>query len=148
MSDRIAYRTVGADTYKVLLGVHQHLAKVFPDGRLRALIEMRASQINGCAFRLDMHANEARHLGETRQRLDCVAAWRETPSFTPCERAALAWTEPVALVAETRAPDEVDAEVKQHFSDVELVSLTAAIAMINTWNRLSVAFRSQTAERK
>jgi AhpD family alkylhydroperoxidase len=148
MSERIAYRTVGADTYKALLGVHQHLAKVFPDARLRALVEIRASQINGCAYCLDMHATEARQLGETQQRLDCLAAWREAPFFTPRERAALAWTEAVTLVAKTRAPDDIYAEVKQYFSDEDMVNLTAAIAMINAWNRLSVAFRSEPKERK
>jgi AhpD family alkylhydroperoxidase len=148
MSNRINYRTVGADTYQALLAVHQHLAKVFPDAKLRALLELRVSQINGCAYCLDMHANEARHLGETQQRLDCVAAWREAPFFTERERAALAWAESLTHVAETRAPDELYLEVKKHFSDKELVDLTAAIGMINLWNRMSVAFRSEPRERK
>jgi AhpD family alkylhydroperoxidase len=148
MSERIAYRTVAADTYKELLGVHQHLAIVFPDAKLRALLELRVSQINGCAYCLDMHANEARHLGESQQRLDCVAAWRETPFFTDRERAALAWAESLTHVAETHAPDELYAEVKKHFTERELVDLTAAIGMINLWNRLSVAFRSEPKERK
>ncbi len=147
MSERIAYRTVAADTYQALLGLHQHLAKVC-DPKLRALIELRVSQINGCAFCLDMHANEARHLGETQQRLDCVAAWRETPFFTERERAALAWAEAITHVAETRVPDELYAEMKKHFSDKELVDLTAAIGMINLWNRMSVSFRGEPKERK
>jgi AhpD family alkylhydroperoxidase len=148
MSERIAYRTVAADTYKALLGVHRHLTQVFPDAGLRALIEIRVSQINGCVFCLDMHVNEARHLGESQQRLDCVAAFREAPFFTERERAALAWAEALTHVAETRAPDEVYAEVKKHFPDKELVDLTAAIGMINLWNRMSVAFRSEPKERK
>jgi uncharacterized peroxidase-related enzyme len=148
MPERIAYRKVAEDTYKVLLGVHQHLTQVFPDAKLRALIELRVSQINGCAYCLDMHANEARHLGETQQRLDCVAAFREAPFFTARERAALAWAEALTHVSGTHAPDDVYAEVKQHFADKELVDLTAVISMINLWNRISIAFRSEPTERK
>lgn len=148
MSTRIAYRTVAPDTYKVLLGVHEHLAKTFPDAKLRALVELRVSQINGCAFCLDMHANEARHLGESQQRLDCVAAFREAPFFTERERAALAWAESLTHIPQTHAPDDVYAEVEKHFSDKELVELTAAIGMINLWNRMSVGFRSEPKERK
>ena len=148
MLERLAYRQVAADTYKTLLGVHHHLAKVFPDARLRALIEIRVSQINGCAYCLDMHATEARHLGETQQRLDCLAAWREAPFFTDRERAALAWAEAITHVSETHAPDEIYQQVKRHFADQELVNLTAAIGMINLWNRMSVAFRSEPPARK
>jgi AhpD family alkylhydroperoxidase len=147
MSERIAYRKVAEDTYKVLVGVHHHLSQVFPDAKLRALIEVRVSQINGCAYCLDMHANEARYLGESQQRLDCVAAFREAPFFTERECAALAWAEALTHVAETRAPDEVYAEVKKHFADKELVDLTAAIGLINLMNRMSIAFRSEPKER-
>src|SRR5665213_2342597 len=148
MSNRINYRTAAPETYQALLGVHQHIAKVFTDAKLRALIELRVSQINGCAFCLDMHSNEARHLGENQQRLDYVAAWREAPFFSERERAALAWAESLTRVAETHAPDEIYNEVKKHFSEKELVDLTAAIGMINLWNRMSVAFRSEPKERK
>jgi AhpD family alkylhydroperoxidase len=144
MNERINYRTTAADTFQALIGVHQHLVKVFPDGKLRALIDLRVSQINGCAFCLDMHANEARHLGESQQRLDCLAAWREAPFFTDRERAALAWAESLTLISQTHAPDDVYAEVKKHFSDKELVDLTAAIGMINVWNRLGIGFRGET----
>ncbi len=148
MSQRIAYQTASADTFQALLGMHKHLAKVFTDAKLRALVELRVSQINGCAFCLDMHATEARHLGESQQRLDCIAAWREAPFFTDRERAALAWAESLTHVAETRAPDDVYNEVKKHFPEKELVDLTAAIGMINLWNRMSVAFRIEPKERK
>lgn len=147
MTTRINYATTSADTCQALLGVHQHLTKVFPDAKLRALIDLRVSQINGCAFCLDMHANEARHAGESQQRLDCLAGWHEAPFFTERERAALAWAEALTLISETHAPDEVYAEVKKHFPDKELVSLTAAIGMINLWNRLGIAFRSEPKER-
>jgi AhpD family alkylhydroperoxidase len=148
MSPRITYQTASSDTFQALLAMHKHLAKVFTDAKLRALVELRVSQINGCAYCLDMHANEARHLGESQQRLDCIAAWREAPFFTERERAALAWAESLTLVAETRAPDEIYNEVKKHFPDKELVDLTAGIGMINLWNRMSVAFRSELKERK
>jgi len=148
MSIRINYRTARPETYQALLGVHQYFAQNFFDQKLRALIELRVSQINGCAFCLDMHATEARHLGEKQQRLDCLAAWREAPFFTERERAALALAESVTLVAETHVPDEVYNEVKKHFSEQELVDLTAAIGMINLWNRMSIAFRGEPKERK
>ena len=148
MSNRINYRTANAETYQALLAMHQHLAKVFTDAKLRALVELRVSQINGCAFCLDMHSTEARHLGESQQRLDCVAAWREAPFFTERERTALAWAEALTCLAETRAPDEIYNEVKKHFSERELVDLTAVIGMINLWNRMSVGFRSEPKERK
>jgi AhpD family alkylhydroperoxidase len=148
MSVRIPYRTTAPDTYQALLQVHKHLATVFPDAKLRALIDIRVSQINGCAYCLDMHAIEARHLGESQQRLDCLAAWREAPFFSDRERAALAWAESITHVVETRVPDEVYAEVKKFFSDKELVDLTAAVGMINLWNRMSVSFRSEPKERQ
>lgn len=106
------------------------------------LIYLRASQINGCAYCIDMHTKDARALGETEQRLYELNAWRETPFYTERERAALAWTEAVTLVAQDHVPDEVYEYVKKHFTDVELVHLTLAVAQINTWNRLSIAFRT------
>jgi len=148
MSNRINYRAVNAETYQALLAMSQHLSKVFTDAKLRALVEIRVSQINGCAFCLDMHSTEARRLGESQQRLDCLAAWRETTFFSERERAALAWAESLTRVAETRAPDEIYDEVKKHFPDKELVDLTAAIGMINLWNRMSVGFRSEPNVRK
>jgi len=148
MSERIACRKAAEDTCQALRGVHRHLTKVFADAKLRALIDIRVSRINGCAYCLDLHTTEARHPGESPQRVDCLAAWPEAPSFTGRERAALAWAEAVTPVAETRAPDEVYAEVKKHFSDKEPVDLTVAIAMINAWNRLSVAFHSEPKGRK
>ena len=147
MSERIAYRQVARDTYHMLHGVHEHLTRVLPDAKLRALIDIRVSQINGCAYCLDLHTQEARLLGETQQRLDCVAAFREAPFFTDRERAALAWAEALTHVAGTHAPDDVYAAVKKHFGDKELVDLTAAIGMINLWNRLSIAFRSEPKAR-
>jgi AhpD family alkylhydroperoxidase len=103
---------------------------------------MRASQINGCAYSIDMHSKDARSEGETEQRLYALTAWRETPFFTGRERAALAWTEALTLIAEGHVPDEVYEFAKQSFSDEELVNLTLAVIAINGWNRLAITFRS------
>ena len=110
------------------------------------LVRMRASQINGCAYCLDMHSKDARAEGETEQRLYTLSAWRETPFFTDRERAALDWTEALTLITEGHAADEVYETVKQQFSDEELVNLTVAIIAINGWNRLAIGFRNVPGE--
>ncbi len=104
---------------------------------------MRASQINGCAFCLDMHSKDARRGGETEQRLYLLNAWRDSPLYSDRERAALAWTEALTLVAETHAPDDVYDQVRAQFGEVELVNLTTLIGLINLWNRLMIGFRAQ-----
>ncbi|HET9179632.1 MAG TPA: carboxymuconolactone decarboxylase family protein [Terriglobia bacterium] len=109
---------------------------------LLELVRMRSSQINGCAYCLDMHSKDARAAGETEQRLYTLDAWRETPFFSDRERAALAWTEAITLISSTHAPDEVYEEVRKQFSEEELVNLTVAIVTINGWNRLSIGFRA------
>jgi AhpD family alkylhydroperoxidase len=113
---------------------------------LLKLVEIRASQINGCAYCLDMHTKDARAAGETEQRIYALSAWRETPFFTDRERAALEWTEAVTLVAETRVPDDVYEHVRQQFSEEELVELTFAVIVINSWNRLQVSFRPHVGD--
>jgi AhpD family alkylhydroperoxidase len=105
------------------------------------LVKMRASQINGCAYCLDMHSQDARAMGETEQRLYTLDAWREAPFFSERERAALEWTEAVTRVSETHVPDEVYDVVKTHFDERELVALTFAVIAINSWNRLNISFR-------
>ena len=109
---------------------------------------MRASQINGCAYCLDMHSKDARAEGETEQRLYCLPAWRETPFYTDRERAALAWTEAVTLITEGHVPDEVFAEVRKSFSEQELAELTLAVVAINGWNRFAIAFRAVPGDYK
>ncbi|MBQ0709099.1 MULTISPECIES: carboxymuconolactone decarboxylase family protein [unclassified Ochrobactrum] len=109
---------------------------------LYELIRIRASQINGCAYCIHMHTRDARKAGETEERLYLVAAWRESPLFTPRERAALAWTEALTLLAQTRAPDEDYEALKAHFTDEEIVKLSMAINTINVWNRVAVGFRT------
>ena len=109
---------------------------------LLELVKIRASQINGCAFCVDMHTKDARVSGETEQRIYALNAWRETPFFTPRERAALEWTEAVTRVADTRIPDDVYEAVRAHFEEAELVSLTFAAIVINSFNRLAIASRA------
>jgi AhpD family alkylhydroperoxidase len=106
------------------------------------LVKMRASQINGCAYCLDMHSKDALAQGETAQRLIGLDAWREAPYYTPRERAALAWTEALTRVGDTHAPDDVYDELKPHFTEAEIVALTFAIVAINAWNRLAIGFRA------
>ena len=106
------------------------------------LVKIRASQINGCAYCIDMHTKEARLAGETEQRIYALNAWRETPFFTDRERAALEWTEAVTRVADTHVPDEIHARVAAQFEEAELVALTFAVIVINSWNRLAVSFRA------
>ncbi|HME85180.1 MAG TPA: carboxymuconolactone decarboxylase family protein [Roseiarcus sp.] len=109
---------------------------------LMELVKIRASQINGCAFCLDMHTAEARKRGETEQRLYLLDAWRDSPLYSERERAALAWTEALTLLPETRAPDDVYGALKAQFSEEEQVTLTLLIVAINGWNRIQVGFRA------
>jgi AhpD family alkylhydroperoxidase len=111
------------------------------ENSLLELVKTRASQINGCAFCIDMHTKDARAHGETEQRLYGLSAWRETPFYTDRERAALAWTEAVTLISEGHVPDDVFEQARSQFSDEELVNLTTAVVAINGWNRFSIAFR-------
>ena len=111
------------------------------DKRLFHLVEIRASQINGCAYCIDMHTKEARATGETEQRIYALSAWHETPFFTPRERAALEYTEAVTRVGDTHVPDDVYARVSKLFDEDEMVALTFAVVVINAWNRLAVSFR-------
>ena len=106
------------------------------------LVKIRASQMNGCAYCIDMHTKEARAMGETEQRIYALSAWRETPFFSERERAALEWTESVTRVGDTHVPDDVFASVRAHFEEAELVALTFAVIAINAWNRLAIAFRA------
>ena len=116
------------------------------DHRLLELVKMRTSQLNGCAYCIDMHSKDARAAGETEQRLYLLDAWRETPLYTERERAALEWTEAVTRVADGHVPDEVFASARDHFSEEELVNLTIAIIATNGWNRLNIAFRPEVGD--
>lgn len=112
------------------------------DHRLAELVKIRASQMNGCAYCIDMHTKDARAAGETEQRIYALSAWRETPFFSERERAALEWTEAVTRVGDTHVPDEVYVQASEHFNEDELVALTFSVVVINCWNRLAVSFRA------
>ncbi len=143
MQPRLDYRKVSPGALQAMLGLEAYLAKCSLEHSLLYLIKMRASQINGCAYCLDMHSKDARAEGETEQRLYALEAWRETPFYSPCERAALAWTEALTLISETHAPDEVFREVRAQFSEQEVADLTLAIVAINGWNRIAIGFRTE-----
>src|SRR4051794_33868999 len=141
MQARIDLRRVNPGIMQAMLGLERQVGQAGLDHKLIDLVRMRASQINGCAYCLDMHSKDARASGETEQRIYVLNAWSETSYFTDRERAALAWTEAVTLVAEGHVPDAVYEQVRPHFSEAELIGLTMTIATINTWNRLNVSFR-------
>jgi len=136
------YKQSAPSGYKAMSALEQYVRSCGLESSLLEVIKIRASQINGCAFCLDMHTKDARAAGEAEQRLYTLSAWRETPFFTERERAALAWTEAVTRVAATHVPDEIYEAVRQHFTEKELVDLTLAIVAINGWNRLAIAFRT------
>jgi AhpD family alkylhydroperoxidase len=142
MQARFEYAKAAPGAYKAMLGLEQYLHQSGLEESLLHLIKLRASQVNGCAYCLDMHWKDLRAIGETEQRLYSLDAWRECPYYTARERAALAWTEAVTLVAHGHVPDSVYAEVRPQFNDRELSDLTFAVATINAWNRLSIAART------
>ncbi|MBV8276055.1 MAG: carboxymuconolactone decarboxylase family protein [Verrucomicrobia bacterium] len=139
---RIAYYKVAPEGFKHLRALEGYLANCGLEKPLVELVKLRASQINGCAYCLDMHSKDALAAGETPQRLVSLDAWHETPFYTDRERAALAWCETVTRISETHAPDEVFQAVREHFNEAELVNLTLAITAINSWNRIAISFRS------
>jgi len=142
METRLEYRKFNQEPYQAMLALEKYLANCGLDHKFVHLLKLRASQINGCAFCIDMHSLDARAAGETEQRLYALNAWRETPFFTDRERAGLAWMEAVTLVAQTHVPDEVYEEALAHFSEKEIVDLTYLAMTINAWNRLAVATRA------
>jgi AhpD family alkylhydroperoxidase len=141
MQSRLNYWELASDAAKAMWGLENYVRNCGLEGSLLELVKFRASQINGCAYCIDMHTKDARAHGETEQRLYALTAWRETPFFTDRERAALAWTEAVTEVARTHVPDEVYELAREHFSEKELVDLTMAVVAINGWNRLAISFR-------
>ena len=126
---------------KVMAGLEQQIARSGLERSLIELVRLRASQINGCAYCIDLHVADARKAGEDERRLATVAVWQETPFFNERERAALEWAEVVTRIAETRVPGEVWARIKEQFTSAELVDLTLVVCTINLWNRFAIAFR-------
>jgi AhpD family alkylhydroperoxidase len=142
MEPRIDFRKFNQEPLKALLAMEEYIAGCGLDHKLVHLVKMRASQINGCAYCLDMHSIDARAAGETEQRLYTLDAWRETPFFNERERAALGWIEAITRVSETHVPDKVFEEVRAHFSEQEVLDLTYIAAAINSWNRLAISMRA------
>jgi AhpD family alkylhydroperoxidase len=141
METRFDYAQAAPGAYEAMDGLDRYLRGCGLDRRLLFLVQLRASQINGCAYCLDMHWKDLRAIGEDEQRLYSLDAWRESPYYTDRERAVLAWTEAVTRVTEDRVPDAVFATVRPHFDDRELCDLTLAVAAVNAWNRLSISAR-------
>jgi len=147
MSERLDYKNASPEAFKAMLGMEQQIHKSGLEKPLLELVKSRASQLNGCAWCLDMHTKDARACGETEQRLYLLPVWREASCYSDRERAALAWTEAVTLVAATQDVDDaVYEDAHRHFDEKELVDLTLAVIAINGWNRLNVAFRTPVGD--
>ncbi|UFX46696.1 carboxymuconolactone decarboxylase family protein [Bradyrhizobium sp. 41S5] len=142
MKPRMNFYQAAPETIKALVAVESQITASGLEQSLIELVKTRASQINGCAYCINMHTEDARKHGETEQRLYLLNAWRESPLYSERERAALAWTEALTLVAETHAPDADYEAVRAQFTDGELVNLTTLIGAINAWNRIAIAFRA------
>jgi AhpD family alkylhydroperoxidase len=143
MTQRIDFMKVSPSALKGMFGLQAAVDHSSLEHSLVDLVKLRASQINHCAYCIDMHFKDAKARGETEQRLYMLDAWRESPFYSDRERAALAWCESLTLISETGAPDDVFAEVREHFNDEELANLSLAIVAINSWNRLMVGFRAE-----
>ena len=143
MSERIDYSKVTPEGYRAMSGLERYVRGSGLEPSLLELIKLRASQINGCAYCVDMHWKDARARGESEQRLYGLMAWRESPYYIERERAALAWTEAVTLIADSQVTDELYEEVRQYFNETELANLTFALVAINGWNRLAISFRTE-----
>ncbi len=142
MQPRIELLKVSHDAYNAMRGLEVYVRQSSLEPALLELVRLRASEMNGCAYCVDMHTKDARAAGETEQRLYATVAWRETPFFSERERAALAWTEAVTEISHGQVPDDVYQAARERFSEKELVDLTMAVVAINGWNRLAISFRA------
>lgn len=143
MDQRINLHENAGGAFKAMFGLAGYLAKSSIEKKLQHLVEFRVSQINGCAYCLDMHSKDLRAEGETEQRLYMISAWRESPVYSDRERAALAWAEAVTVLGDGHVSDEVYREARKQFSEQELIDLTMCVVAINGWNRLNIAFRTK-----
>jgi AhpD family alkylhydroperoxidase len=143
VKQRINYIHLSGNAYKSMLGIEQHLNQSSIETGFKHMLKLRASQINGCAYCIDMHWKDARAAGESEQRLYGWDAWEESPYYTDRERAALAYIESVTRVADTHVPDDVFDRVRSHFSEQEVVDLTWLAAAINAWNRVAISMRAE-----
>ncbi len=142
METRIDPRKAAPEVYRAMFALESAVKATGLESNLLDLVKLRASQINGCAYCIDMHSKDLRAEGESEERLYLLDAWREAPFYSDRERAALAWTEALTLVAQSHVPDEVYEQARQQFTDDELAKLTLAVVAINGWNRFSIAFRA------
>jgi len=142
MQQRLDAMKISPGAYKAMAGLQAYVDQSGLEKPLMELMKIRASQINGCAYCLVMHTTDARKHGESDERMHLLNAWREAPVFTARERAALAWLEAITLITEGHVPDDVFQEVRRHFSEKEIVDLTALAVTINSWNRLAIAMRA------
>lgn len=142
MQPRLNFATADRGSYQAMLAIEEQAVSSGLEKSLIELVKTRASQINGCAYCIHMHTKDARAAGESETRLYLLSAWRESPLFSPRERAALAWTEALTEVARTHAPDADYAELAAHFDPAEQVKLTLLIGVINAWNRFAIGFRA------
>jgi AhpD family alkylhydroperoxidase len=143
MPSRMSFAKVAPGAMKAMDGLETYLADCGLEPELQELVKLRASQLNGCAYCVDMHSLDARARGETEQRLYAVPVWHDTPFFTERERAALLWTDKLTLISLDHVPDDVYAQVRPHFTDSELANLTLLVATINAWNRIAISFRTE-----
>lgn len=142
MKERLNYSKIAPHAIAPLLELEKYIAGSRLERSLYELVKTRASQLNGCAYCLDMHTKDARKAGETEQRLYALSAWRETPFYTQRERAALAWTEALTLISDNEVSDSLYRATREHFNEEEIIILTMAIIAINGWNRLAISFRT------
>jgi AhpD family alkylhydroperoxidase len=140
---RLNWYKILPESYTAIKGMESYMEKSNLEPQLKELVKIRASQINGCDYCIDLHTKDALAIGESKERIDMVYGWRNSSLYTPKERAALEWCESLTLISETGAPDDVYAEVERLFSPEEIVELTFVIVTINSWNRLSVGFRTE-----
>ena len=143
MDPRLRYWQIAPEAVRSIAQVNSYLIDSKIEPALRHLVWLRVSQINGCAYCVNLHTQKALRDGETPERLHCLVVWHETSLYSERERAALRWAEALTLVAETRAPDDVYQEVARHFCDQNLVDLTLLIASMNAWNRMAIGFRRE-----
>lgn len=148
MTDRLNFAKTAPAAYQAMLGLGAPVKQSGLDAKLIELVKIRASQINGCAFCLDLHRDLAHKAGENDTRIVMLDAWRETSFFTERERTALAWAEALTLITDGHAPDTLYQETLRHFSEAELAALSLAVVQINAWNRLMIAFRTPVPEKK
>lgn len=147
MEQRIDYYNVAAEGLKIMMDMEKYTKTTGIDGKLRELIKVRASQINGCAYCLNMHTADARKMGETEQRLFCISAWKECTFYTDAEKVALELTEYVTLIPTKRVPNELYQRVREHYDERQYVDLVLIINQINCWNRISIAMGITATEK-